>query len=481
MFSNGVASGQPTQNGFCLWTRVDSNLSIIDMTLLIADNQQFDNAMSIIINHNKIKEENDNCVTVPITGLQAGTTYYYKFIYDGNESRIGKAKTLPTNFPIKIGLFTCQHFSTGVYGVFDYAATQDFDFCILNGDIIYENKEEIELPGREISLPSGGTYALDLADYRYLYARYRSDESFQNFLANQTIIVRFDDHEIANDWYFDANINSINSPTHPYGDDPVLMTQLKADAMKAFSEWLPIQQITAYYYFDISQYMRVFMLDERDWRKPHACGLAYKQRVYVPPCPQSYSTSQTLLGFPQRGWLVNSIQNSPCQYNIIVSPTLLSRFFVPGPVGEGPRIAKTDSGTGYMGETAFIATNIGNKKIVILSGDLHASSIGYFLRYPDLEKTGIEIMTPAASSKTIGEELWDKIGLSEETEEAIIKAVNPQTFEMFNSYKNGFVGITFNADNIVVIFNYIDRLTGQFTSNKTFIIDSGYNIIPGNP
>ena len=80
---------------------------------------------------------------------------------------------------IKLGLLTCQDFTNGYYGALAHVAKDDsLDFVLHLGDFIYESAgdprfQSLPFADRSVVLPSGGIVALDLADYRAIYRRYR--------------------------------------------------------------------------------------------------------------------------------------------------------------------------------------------------------------------------------------------------------------------------------------------------------------------
>ena len=107
-----------------------------------------------------------------------------------------------------MGVITCQDYTNGYYGALEQLSQDDVDFVVHLGDFIYETSgdprfQRQPFEDRTFSLPSGGEAALNLEDYRFLYRLYRSDAFLQKLLEQHTLIAIWDDHETANDCYWD--------------------------------------------------------------------------------------------------------------------------------------------------------------------------------------------------------------------------------------------------------------------------------------
>ena len=82
-------------------------------------------------------------------------------------------------------------------------------------------------------------------DYRFIYRTIRSDRNLQAAMERHTFICIPDDHETANDCYWDYARDTLGAPDHPfttdaqYGNDPRLLKQLKLDSQRAWSEYVP--------------------------------------------------------------------------------------------------------------------------------------------------------------------------------------------------------------------------------------------------
>jgi alkaline phosphatase D len=430
-FNLGVSAGDVKNTTGMFWTKIHNPVQNVNCTLFLATNSNMQNIVQTkVVPATYITEANNFTLKTQLNNLLPNTVYYYQFSYNNEFSDIGRIKTLGNN-EAKFLLLTCNKYET-VEQFFDPdLITEEFDFIVHNGDFIYEDCQ----PNiRTIVLPSGQQFAESLTDYRFLYETYRSDENMRKLLKKGQLYHIFDDHEIANDWYYDSAIGSGNSPSHHFRDNPTLLTQLYLDAKKAMMEYIPNSLVNTnsqfYRAFDLSFALMVFV-DTRSFRSPHPCGVEYKERMYTPFCPQMQSPNQLMLGTTQMNWLKNQIINSPYNLIYLVSPSCFTDILVPSPEGESWYL-KTDiwSGYQYQRNTIIQLCKQYGKKLVVLSGDLHASLFANGIDY-------VEVMTPAMSSKTVGEELFSYVGLTPENHEAIVKLRNPR-IQHFNGYKKGY-------------------------------------------
>lgn len=81
-----------------------------------------------------------------------------------------------------------------------------------------------------------------LEDYRLRYQTYRSDPDAQLLHANHAALLIWDDHEVADNTWKSGSADSNDTIAGSYnGTD---FTQRKANAVKAYFEWLPIRTVS---------------------------------------------------------------------------------------------------------------------------------------------------------------------------------------------------------------------------------------------
>src|SRR6185295_866466 len=122
-FQLGVASGDPSPDGFVLWTRLAPkhleggrmDPESVEVSWQIADDEQF----TKIIRKGKTIANPDwgHSVHVEVSGLQPDRWYWYQFKVANETSSKGRARTLPhahsTPDALRFAFASCQHYETG--------------------------------------------------------------------------------------------------------------------------------------------------------------------------------------------------------------------------------------------------------------------------------------------------------------------------------------------------------------------------------
>ena len=249
-FPHGVASGDPQPDGVVLWTRVEAmegNNDYINVRVQISRQPEF--ADVVLDEMLATTPATDHTLRLVVQGLEPDTTYFYRFVAGGDQSRLGRTRTAPSpnmERPIRFAFASCQNYEQAFYGAWarmledDLAAPTDqqIDFVLFLGDFIYEVRgdrldADMRNPkwlksadGRDRAVPPfpngskswpstswnknpGATNAVTLEDYRFLYRLYLSDANLQAARARWPFVSIWDDHEFTNDaWqahdtYFD--------------------------------------------------------------------------------------------------------------------------------------------------------------------------------------------------------------------------------------------------------------------------------------
>ena len=201
----------------------------------------------------------------------------------------GRCRTLPAASAqrkrYKLALLTCQDYTNGYYGALAHVARDEsIDHVLHLGDFIYETAgdprfQSLPFADRTMVLPSGGTVALDVNDYRFIYRTIRRDPNVQALMERHTLICVPDDHETANDTYWDYARDTLGAPDHPYttdpkyGNSPALLKQLKLDSQRAWTEYVPARvsfnsnathpfdALTVYRRFDFAGFLDLLMIE----------------------------------------------------------------------------------------------------------------------------------------------------------------------------------------------------------------------------
>jgi alkaline phosphatase D len=312
-FPQSVASGDPRADSILLWTRAvpasandvaaapaasDSALRLVvtaaDNSKALGGNTALGGATVVDVKL-PLQAQFDNTVRHKVTGLAAGTVYYYQFVAGDTRSNVGRFKTAPAadaDVPqLRFVYMTCQDWSVNHWGAMSSIAGESLDFIVHLGDYIYETVgEDFQLGAVEsrhdaLALPDGafksGTagarYATTLADYRYLYKKYRTDARLQALHERFAFIAIWDDHEFSDDaWQdaqtYDGSFNADGSDLHQTGR--------RRNANQAWFEYMPadvsldganttFQNIKIYRDFQFGKLMQLVMTDERLYRADH--------------------------------------------------------------------------------------------------------------------------------------------------------------------------------------------------------------------
>lgn len=210
-FTLGVASGDPSSDGFVLWTRLAVNpLSGDGRGGMPARDVQVDWQVSVDERFSRIVESGTatarardaHSVHVELKGLEPGRDYFYRFRSEGRISPTGRTRTTPTGetTPLTFAVAACAHYEHGYYTAYRRLAEEEPDLVVFLGDYMYEYGPSgyTALAGRVRTHTPGKCQTL--ADYRLRHAQYKSDHDLQAAHAAAPWLVAFDDHEVENNW-----------------------------------------------------------------------------------------------------------------------------------------------------------------------------------------------------------------------------------------------------------------------------------------
>jgi alkaline phosphatase D len=493
-FPQSVASGGPTPTGVILWTRVAPEVFEADepLAVQVAEDDGFDSLVyeGVITEGSRI-EAHDYTVKVDLDGqLESDTEYAYRFIYDGTASRVGHCQTLPaadaSPESVRFAVLTCQNYLNGYFPALHYVAQADVDFLVHLGDFIYESDNgafkglgSYDYPGRELSLPSGYDHVHGLRDYRYLHRSYRTDRFLQEALESHTLIAGWDDHEMVNDIYWDHRTDA-PAGDHPRGSDPAFMSNLVADAMHAWWEYLPArvdydpdgdslqERFRLWRSLDFGDLLSLTMTDERLFRDPPREAIPTPDNVG----PHREPPGRTMLGEDQREWLIETLTTDESLWTVWADEVLTMPFRIgSGPISVYPVQGGWD---GYTRERQRISEAVAAADVenyVTLTGDMHCYIAGYNqTSYPgrvtggegvaEGERIGVEFMTPATTSLNVAEALHLTRGLRGKLTEPLLSklvtAMNPH-IELFDSHNWGYSVVEFGREECTYVGYSVDK------------------------
>ena len=502
-FPQSVASGGPTPTGVILWTRVDPDAfdPEVPLAVQVAADPDFEEVVydGVVVDEEQVAAH-DYTVKVDLDGrLSPDTEYHYRFIYGGVASRPGRCQTLPRPDDrvdsVKFAVLTCQNYLNGYFPALHYVAEEDVDFIVHLGDFIYESDDghfkgvgSYEYEGRELSLPSGHDRVWNLTDYRYLHRTYRTDRFLQEALESHTLIAGWDDHEMVNDIYWDHRTDA-PAGDHPKSEDPEFMTDLVADAMHAWWEYMPARaeydpageslqdRFELWRSIEFGDLLTLAMTDERLFRDPPREAIPTPDNVG----PHREPPGRTMLGERQREWLIDTITDSDGLWTVWADEVLTMPFRL----GSGPLSVYPVQGgwDGYTRERqrvteAIAAADVDN--YVSVTGDMHCYIAGYQqTAYPgrvtggegvaEGERIGVEFMTPATTSLNVAEALHLTRGLrgrvTEPLVSKLITGMNPH-IEFFDSHNWGYSTLEFTREDATYVGYAVDKTVDSADADR---------------
>jgi alkaline phosphatase D len=458
VFPQSVASGDPTDSGVILWTRVaPERLTSRDpLHLEVAT----DPAMRKVVLRRTVaardvRKDRDGTVRLDVDGLlQPNRFYWFRFVHRGVASRTGRARTAPAKGQdvksLRLGVFSCQQFTAGFYGAYRHAMTDRLDYLVHVGDFIYEGNDTGNANGRDVELPSGEPVMSTLADCYAVHRTYRSDPDLQRAMEQHTIIATWDDHEIVNNPYYDDEAKAHASDDHPRGDDPDFMRKYALEAAAAYYDWMPVRAKLVrtgtdphsswrlYRQVELGNLADLFMLDGRWYRDVQpTTGTENVEGT------SSASQTSTMLGKQQAAWLTKGIRSSRATWRVLGNQTIFQPYgaMLPGP---SRTYINMDAWDGYRNERADIVRAFGERPVgnLVLTGDMHAFVWGFIQDQYGVEgvvdgtKVALEVMTAGVTSTGLFFAAAATPG-AEEAIEASQLALNPH-MRLYNWTRHGY-------------------------------------------
>jgi alkaline phosphatase D len=373
-FALGIASGDPDDNGFVLWTRIapagtDATfLSPADFAVdwVVAEDEQ----LRRVVRQGSAVASADwaHSVHVEVDGLRSNRPYWYQFRCGGEASAIGRTRTLPAagapTSRLRFALASCQHYEHGYFAAYRHMLADDLDIVLHVGDYIYEGSWGAQV--RRHESPDG---AQTLAGYRNRHACYKGDADLQHAHAAYPWLVTWDDHEVSNDY---AGVVS------NYDESPTAFAARRTAAYRAYFEHMPLRArhrpdaggMSLYRRAQFGDLATFNILDDRQYRAAHACR---EQGEKVADCPQRWSRGQTMLGDTQQRWLEDGLVQRTARWNVIAQQTLIAPFVSRN--DDDRDVVWTDGWDGYAGARAQLLDFIARREVpnvVTLGGDVHA-------------------------------------------------------------------------------------------------------------
>jgi alkaline phosphatase D len=308
-------------------------------------------------------------VRVTVQRLDPDRWYYYRFFTQGENSPVGRTRTFPDRHDacssMRFALVSCQDYQNGFFSAYANLAAEDLDFVVHVGDYIYEDGPRPLAPRQVV-----GAEPLTLDDYRIRHAIYRLDPALQAAHAAFPFIATFDDHEVENNY-----AGAISED----GQDPALFLQRRADAYRAYFEFLPLPDSARPAGASMDLFRRLHfgrlatfhVLDTRQFRSDQPCGDGFK-----PLCPEALAPTASMTGPAQEGWLMRGLARSRATWNVLAQQVMFTKWDLRRAAGVPIPFFNMDAWDGYVAARQRLLDFLveqGPHNPIILSGDIHSS------------------------------------------------------------------------------------------------------------
>ena len=433
-FLHGVASGDPLPDRVVLWTRVTPSREAlpgsglgedVELEWQIDTSEDFGNPQTGSVT---TSADSDHTVHVDPEGLEPATEYFYRFIvksgeFEGATSPVGRTLTAPKEDAsldnLNLAIASCANWESGFFSAYGDMAQRaragEIDHVVFLGDYIYE------YPTGEYAGKSGVARMhhpeweiTTLEDYRQRHGRYRTDLNLQAAHAACPWIVIWDDHETANNSWFEGAENHTDGRVE--GEWPERL----GAAVQAYYEWLPVRAQSAgeeqllYRSFKFGDLAQLTMMDLRTYRDAETTG------------PNFANDDRTMLGKAQFDWVAQQLQESTARWDVLGNSVMVSPMrFATIPDNEKANIAagymkeratgiavNSDQWDGYAAERDRLLTMLDEQEsnALFLTGDIHSEWANSIASPSGFGEIGCEMVTTSISAPNVDEILTSAFG-----------------------------------------------------------------------
>jgi alkaline phosphatase D len=410
-FPLGVASFDPTADGVLLWTSTSGSSHL---RWAVAVDPDF---ADVVASGEADADAEPWTVTVDVTGLEPGCTYWYRFESAGETSPVGRTRTLPADGAgadrLRLGLVCCARYSQSTFAVYRAVAATDVDLVVHLGDYVYEDAKSGQ-PGRD---PDPPHEAFTLDDYRRRHAQHRRDRDLQALHAAHPMVVLWDDHDFADNAARDGAPGHDEDEHGPWRDRVQAAAQAHQEfAPKRLAD--PLDLTSSWRSFDAGSLLRLVCSETR------VAGRDTQSEVDDATLPFDHP-DRSLLGDAQRAWLLPQLADPTPTWVLLASGTVVSELVIDAPDRldrvlpekyevSGGKAFNTDQWDGYQAERARVAAAFderdGGRGCMVVSGDIHSSWAIEGPLGPSTNPVAVELVCPPAATTPLGQLLPPGVG-----------------------------------------------------------------------
>ncbi|WP_254513461.1 alkaline phosphatase D family protein [Anatilimnocola floriformis] len=375
-FQLGVAAGDPSSDGFVIWTRLATDplngggmpKEPVTVHWEVAPGEKF----AKIVASGKTTATHDwgHSVHVEVEGLKPDHWYCYRFRVGMEESPIGRAKTFPAAdaaTPLKFAFASCQHLETGWFTAYEHMLKDDLDLVVHLGDYIYEGAGQDGRVRKHV-----GDKLSTLNEYRNRHAQYKSDSALQAMHAAAPWIVTWDDHEFENNYAGDVPQKRTGKAQPPTREQ---FLARRARAYQAYYEHMPLRRAQLPNEADMQLYRNLSygklidfnVLDTRQYRADQVAD------GWIEQGEAALAQKQTILGTKQETWLKKCLKSSTAQWNVLAQQVMMAKV----DRAAGPKHGfSMDQWPGYEMNRRRVLKYFHEQKVsnpVVLTGDIHCN------------------------------------------------------------------------------------------------------------
>lgn len=440
-FTLGVATGDPTADGFVAWTRLAPDPTngggMAPDPVAVGWEVASDPGFAQVVQSGSATATADlaHTVHVVVTGLAPASEWWVRFTVPGFTSPVGRAVTLPASGtpPLRFGFASCQSYTSGYYTALRGLAAEGCDLWLFLGDYIYENGGA----GAVRDHPPGECFTL--TDYRNRYGLYKSDLDLQAAHAAAPVVVVWDDHEVDNNYGDESGAG---------GQTPAQILARRTAGYRAWFEHQPVRlgaptgaDLQIYRRFAWGDLATFHMLDGRQYRDPAPCG------GEIADCPEREGVDRSMLGADQRAWLTDGLAASTATWDVLGQQTV----FAPMPIGP---FYNTDQWDGYPQDRDRVWGALRERpNPLVLTGDIHAAGVArlhHDLTDVESERIGTELVGTSVSSSP-------NEALATPAVEALVRAI--PWVDYVNAQKRGYVVVDLTADALHAEYKVVSDAT----------------------
>ncbi|MEI6317067.1 MAG: alkaline phosphatase D family protein [Pseudomonadota bacterium] len=473
-FTLGVASGDPSSDGFVIWTRLAPKPThgggMPAVPVAVEWTIASDEGHTRILRRGRATADPrlGHSVHVEVDGLDPDRWYWYRFTVGGAASPTGRTRTCPApgapSARLRFAFASCQHYEHGLFGAYRHLAQDDLDLVLHLGDYIYEGSSAGMVPRRHETKEE----PVNLEQYRNRYACYKSDAHLREAHRNFPWVVTWDDHEVENDYAASLSQNR---------DDPAWFLQRRAAAYQAYYEHMPLRRASLPRGPDLLLYRRVafgdlatfHVLDNRQYRSDQPCGEGRSGGGnMVPDCTDRFDPAATLWGGTQEAWLDAGLVASRSHWNVLAQSLMMAQLTNRNAAGRP--VHWTDGWDGYAAPRARFLSRVAATKAsnpLTIGGDIHSFWAS------ELKADFDDPKSPVVMPEFVGTSISSR-GIPYES---TLKALpdNPH-IRYFDSRQRGYARCEVSRARLQAVFRGLADAADEQSSMRTlasFVVESG--------